>query len=387
MDEILGNQEADKQDALGKPETLNQLTLLDVLKLRATNRILKLYCDQYLLSELDIKQIACGGSHSIILLKSRVFVMGDNTYGQIGLGEGIKKVPTPTEIPGMNKHKIKSVEAEEWHTVLLTENHEIIVFGNNDHGKLGLDEEIKDQFYPQKIEGIENAKSISVSYSATVILLHEDNKIKFFGCSDDIKAHILNDQIKLLPAWLDIAEISKTIEIKDISCKRNHVLILGKDNKIYGFKNNEYYSDDNSDEYHEKEWRSLLGLEAKITYFDGMNLLDGAQAKAVKATHINSLVVTDENKLIVSGLFEKDRISLFQPVAHLDTVEVNAVAANDTHAFILTSQNELLCMKKPTQALCSVGFFKLKHQLRCEQISSQHHQSIDHENKTINLLS
>lgn len=373
-------------ESLSKQEILDQLGLLDVIKLRETSSILKKNCDQYLLSELDIKQIACGGSHIIVLLKNRVFVMGDNKYGQIGLGEGIKEVPTLTEIPGMNKFKFKRVEAEEWHTVLLTENHEIIVFGNNDHGKLGLDKEIKNQFYPQKIPDIYNAKSFALSYSATAILLHDDN-IKFLGCSDNIKVHLFNDQIKLLPAWFDIAEISKMIEIKDISCQKDHALILSKDNKVYGIKNNQYYSDDNIEENYEKEWRSLLGLEAKTTYFDGMNLLEGAQAKAVKATHINSLVVTDENKLIVSGLFEKDRISLFLPVAHLDTVEVNAVASNDTHAFILTSQNELLCMKKPTQALCSVGFFKLKHQLRCEQISSQHHQSIDHGNKTINLLS
>ena len=101
-----------------------------------------------------IRQIVCGGYHSLILKESgELFVFGYNVYGQLGLGDNKKRI-TPKllmktgddivpslNLPVRNKVKdntIQHIVCGNDHTFILKESGELFAFGDNEYGQLGL---------------------------------------------------------------------------------------------------------------------------------------------------------------------------------------------------------------------------------------------------------
>ncbi|MCF7923489.1 MAG: hypothetical protein K9L64_00100 [Candidatus Izimaplasma sp.] len=88
----------------------------------------------------DIIDIAIGYDHSGVLTDlGRLYVFGDNTYGQLGLGNEIKEVKLPEEI-SENITTTESITRIKFghnsSAVITGEN--VYVFGNNDSGQLGI---------------------------------------------------------------------------------------------------------------------------------------------------------------------------------------------------------------------------------------------------------
>ena len=84
-----------------------------------------------------MRQIVCGGFHSFILKESgELFAFGYNDYGQLGLGDNNNR-NEPTLL--MIDKQIRQVVCG-WahHTFILKESGELIAFGNNYCGQLGL---------------------------------------------------------------------------------------------------------------------------------------------------------------------------------------------------------------------------------------------------------
>ena len=82
------------------------------------------------LQELDsteIKRIASGRSHSLILTDKGVWVLGKNGYNQIGLGEKIKFVDRPFLL--IRETFVVEICCGAFHTMLRNTNGEIWVFG------------------------------------------------------------------------------------------------------------------------------------------------------------------------------------------------------------------------------------------------------------------
>ena len=84
-----------------------------------------------------IQNIYCGYSHNIILNdNNEVFVCGNNSVGQLGLGDyNRRNIYTKLE---HNFGKIKNIFCCGFHNIILNENNELYVCGNNEYGQLGL---------------------------------------------------------------------------------------------------------------------------------------------------------------------------------------------------------------------------------------------------------
>jgi len=86
-----------------------------------------------------IKQISCGRYHSLALAEDgNVFVFGSNVYGELGieLGEE-KKLLVPNMNPNLSN--IKMIACGGYHSLALTEDGIIFVFGSNEYGQLGIE--------------------------------------------------------------------------------------------------------------------------------------------------------------------------------------------------------------------------------------------------------
>jgi alpha-tubulin suppressor-like RCC1 family protein len=84
-----------------------------------------------------IKNIYCGAEHNIILNENNEsYVCGNNEFGQLGLGDYYNR-NTYTKIEN-DFGKIKNIYCGGFHNIILNENNELFVCGYNYSGQLGL---------------------------------------------------------------------------------------------------------------------------------------------------------------------------------------------------------------------------------------------------------
>merc|ERR1711865_682650 len=83
----------------------------------------------------QVVQVACGGAHTLFLTESgHVYSAGSSDYGQLGHGDK-KKRERPERIEGIEN--ALSVSAGSFHSVVVTADG-MFAFGRNNHGQLGL---------------------------------------------------------------------------------------------------------------------------------------------------------------------------------------------------------------------------------------------------------
>ena len=108
-----------------------------------------------------IRAVAVGATHSVFVTQSgRVFVCGDNRYGQLGLGDNVtRNVPRKIPEKEFDHEMIISVVAGIGHTIFQTEHNRFFSCGLNYNGQLGLGHN-DDQNTPQPITFFDNIRNI-----------------------------------------------------------------------------------------------------------------------------------------------------------------------------------------------------------------------------------
>jgi alpha-tubulin suppressor-like RCC1 family protein len=91
----------------------------------------------------EIFSIFAGESHSMIMtISPKLYAFGKNLYGQLGLGQPDSVFNHYINFPTLNliscQHKIQKVSCGGDHTILLTEDNQVITFGLNVFGQLGI---------------------------------------------------------------------------------------------------------------------------------------------------------------------------------------------------------------------------------------------------------
>jgi alpha-tubulin suppressor-like RCC1 family protein len=115
----------------------------------------------------EISQIACGGYHTIILKANHdVLVFGCNENGQLGLGHNNTQNKPQLLMRG---EKIHQIACGDGNTVILKANNDVIVFGNNVYGQLGLGHN-NSQASPQLLMQGEKINQIACGRYHTIIL-------------------------------------------------------------------------------------------------------------------------------------------------------------------------------------------------------------------------
>uniref|UniRef100_A0A8C6VEX9 X-linked retinitis pigmentosa GTPase regulator n=1 Tax=Naja naja TaxID=35670 RepID=A0A8C6VEX9_NAJNA len=107
----------------------------------------------YFTSQHKIKQLAAGSYTSAALTEDgQLFMWGDNSEGQIGLGnEANACVPHQVDVG----KPVFWISCGYYHSALITCDGELYTFGESDNGKLGLSlEQLKNNRVPQLVSGI-----------------------------------------------------------------------------------------------------------------------------------------------------------------------------------------------------------------------------------------
>ena len=121
----------------------------------------------------NVVDIYTGGYHSFLKKitskktgATTIFAWGLNNYGQLGTGDN-KDTHIPREIVEFRNKDFINITGGEHHTIALTTEKDMYVFGKNDSGQLGLGEDYKQ---PVRVDKKDEIKEHSVNSTT------EDNK-------------------------------------------------------------------------------------------------------------------------------------------------------------------------------------------------------------------
>lgn len=106
------------------------------------------------LEGVHVVDISCGGWHSACITdQGEVFIWGRGEYGRLGLGDrsGCSKL-RPLRVDGLLGHVVTEVSCGGTHTLCLTQEGRVFVFGRADYGRLGLGDGVtKDLYVPMEV--------------------------------------------------------------------------------------------------------------------------------------------------------------------------------------------------------------------------------------------
>lgn len=90
-----------------------------------------------------INSISCGNNHTVaITSKGRIWVMGSNTDGQLGIGERYDDQCSPVFLKELNFAEIVKVRAGSFNAALSSEN-QLYVWGRNKFGNFYTPHRVK----------------------------------------------------------------------------------------------------------------------------------------------------------------------------------------------------------------------------------------------------
>ncbi|XP_072291874.1 retinitis pigmentosa GTPase regulator b isoform X2 [Eucyclogobius newberryi] len=182
-------------------------------------------------SEEPIRMLAAGSNTSAALTDSgKLYMWGDNSEGQIGLGKQSHAF-TPQEVSvGRLVH---FVSCGYYHSALITEDGGLYTFGEKDCGKLGLStDQLTGHRVPQRVKAITDpVRRVCCGGGHTVALTDED--VYTFGLGQygqlGLGTFIFESR---LPRHV---EHFKKGRVCDLSCGENHTAVITDNGLLYTF--------------------------------------------------------------------------------------------------------------------------------------------------------
>ncbi|KHJ44943.1 regulator of condensation [Trichuris suis] len=180
------------------------------------------------LNAKHIFQVACGTQHTIVISKlDQAFAFGRNTEYQLGLGDSTTR-KVPTEIRSLRGICIRCVSAGAEHSAALTGGGQLLVWGSNAVGQLGI-AGVHETKVPERMPFRDDIKYVNCGYWHTAIISKE-NTLHTFG--EGRKGQLGTGKLEncylpcLVPGIGDCTQVS---------CGAKHTLALTGDGKVYSF--------------------------------------------------------------------------------------------------------------------------------------------------------
>ncbi|XP_041858424.1 X-linked retinitis pigmentosa GTPase regulator [Melanotaenia boesemani] len=196
-----------------------------------TFQLLPSFCER-----AQMKMLSAGCSTSAALTEDgRLFMWGDNSVGQIGLGDKL----CATEPKEVNiGEAVTWVSCGDHHSAFVTVHGGLYTFGEIANGRLGLPaEQLANHKVPQRVQGIlGRVTQVCCGGQHTVALTGED--VHTFGCGRYGQLGHGTFQFELcLPEPLKHFHHSS---IRHIACGENHTAVVTKSGLLYTFGDGRY---------------------------------------------------------------------------------------------------------------------------------------------------
>ncbi|RXM32675.1 X-linked retinitis pigmentosa GTPase regulator [Acipenser ruthenus] len=181
--------------------------------------------------QCKIKQLAAGSNISAALAEDgRLFMWGDNSEGQIGLGNE-SHVCVPHEVD-VGK-PVTWVSCGYYHSALVTADGELYTFGESDHGKLGLPpEQLNNNRVPQLVQGISAQVTRVVCGGGHTVALTDDD-VYTFGLGQF--GQLGHGTFTFESALPKAVKHFRKRKVSHIACGENHTAVITDNGLLYTF--------------------------------------------------------------------------------------------------------------------------------------------------------
>ena len=281
------------------------------------------------LKNIRIDHIYSGWEHNIVLSnKGDIYSFGNNQFYQCGLPNQENKdkiIKDPTNISVLND-SIKGISAAcgNEYSLILTKDHEVYGFGNNEDGVLGLKDNTKKQYEFSKINFDNYTNKIKDISAGTVhnLALTMDNKLFSWGSSQGGQLGLPENYLLSQPGNKDSFFLStptlvqifsqnekKCDEIVKIGCGEAHSIALNNKGKVYswGFGSNgqlglgfcEDSFEPGSGLYNSRKFEPEY-----IKYLEEEKIID------IKCGKTFTMFINDKNELFACGVNDLNQLGL-----------------------------------------------------------------------------
>ncbi|XP_067001065.1 X-linked retinitis pigmentosa GTPase regulator isoform X2 [Anabrus simplex] len=180
-----------------------------------------------------IIHIACGKAHTLAATESgKLFTWGSNSDGQLGVGD-VQDRALPTHVLDYEGGNIRQLSAGCLHSATLTENGCVYVWGANSDGQLGLNDGADNVLIPKELPFNKPIIHISCGYYHTAFVT-VDGDLYVCGEGESGKLGLPNSVSNCTSPTRVITESP----VISVSCGGNHTLAVTEGGKVYAFGNN-----------------------------------------------------------------------------------------------------------------------------------------------------
>lgn len=187
-------------------------------------------------------QVSGGLVHSLFIhLDGRLFVMGDNSFGQLGTGMAVdQQEPVFIALP----EDAAAVSAGAYHSLVLSISGNVYSFGRNAFGQLGSGT-IDNGLTPQRIEDLPKAAAIAAGAYHSLILT-ADGSVWAFGnnaegqCGPALSESVQNEKGVLVARRVIRPQEIITDGAVAIAAGASHSLVLMADGQVMAFGDNSH---------------------------------------------------------------------------------------------------------------------------------------------------
>jgi alpha-tubulin suppressor-like RCC1 family protein len=195
---------------------------------------------------MNSNQVFVGAAqlHSALVQNGQVYAFGDNTYGQLGMGNTSNVYTTPTLVPGISN--AAAVACGRGFTLVLTSSSNVLGMGLNAYGQLGQPLASNLLTSPTAVPGLSNVASLSAGQDFSVFLTAAglvlglgDNGVGQLGTGTKTATNVTLVAMQL-PAASN-GSLAATIAgyaPSAVSCGNEHTCLLLKNGAAYLCGNN-----------------------------------------------------------------------------------------------------------------------------------------------------
>ena len=178
----------------------------------------------------DIKQIACGFAHTIILKNDgSVWACGYNNAGQLGLGDTTDR-NTFTQITTNINNDVKQIDCGYYHTFILKNDGSVYSCGRNGSGQLGLNDTTNRNVFTQVTTNINNDVKQVVCGSEQTFILKNDGSV--YSCGDSTYGKLGLGNIDNINTFTQVTTNINN-DVKQVVCGSEHTFILKNDGSVW----------------------------------------------------------------------------------------------------------------------------------------------------------
>ncbi|XP_072291659.1 probable E3 ubiquitin-protein ligase HERC3 [Eucyclogobius newberryi] len=185
------------------------------------------------LSGVPVSQVSCGSQHSVALTKDgHVFTWGQNSRGQLGLGQESFRVTSPVQVPSLSDLPLVQVAAGGEHSFSLSLSGAVFGWGNNSCGQLGLGD-TTDRGSPTAVHYLNSKKTCFISCGLLhTAVLTKDGAVFTFGTGGHGQLGHNSFRDELRPRL--IAELLGS-KVTQVACGRQHTLVMIESRRLFSF--------------------------------------------------------------------------------------------------------------------------------------------------------